>query len=41
VPRIFEETIIGGRVLADLVIDDAWLNTKGKGPGAAEPDSRM
>lgn len=39
VPRIFDETIIGGRVLADLVIDDAWLNTKGKGPSTIGPDS--
>jgi len=36
VPRILDETIIGGRVLADLLIDDAWpLNTKGKGPASA------
>jgi len=32
VSRIVEQTIIGGRILDDLLIDDAWLNTKGKGP---------
>ena len=32
VPRIVAETIIGGRVLEDLQIDEAWLNTKGRGP---------
>lgn len=32
VPRIIEETILGGRILPDLLIDDAWLNTKGRGP---------
>jgi (2Fe-2S) ferredoxin len=32
VPRILDETVVGGRVLADLVIEAAWLNTKGKGP---------
>lgn len=38
VPRIVEETIIHGRVLEDLVIPDAWLNTKGKGPaGTSKP----
>lgn len=41
VPRILDETIIGGRVLADLLIDDAWLNTKGKGPSARDQDSPM
>lgn len=30
VPRIIEETIIGGRVLEDLLIEDELLNTKGK-----------
>ncbi len=28
VPRIVEETIVGGRVLADLLIADEKLNTK-------------
>lgn len=32
VPRIIEETVIGGRVIEDLLIPDDWLNTKGKGP---------
>lgn len=32
VPRIIEETVIGGRVLSDLLISDEWLNTKGRGP---------
>ena len=32
VPRIVEETIIGGRVLEDLRIPDQCLNTKGKVP---------
>jgi (2Fe-2S) ferredoxin len=32
VPRIVEETIIGGRVLAELQIPDACLNTKGQVP---------
>jgi (2Fe-2S) ferredoxin len=32
VPRIVEETLIGGRVLDDLVIDDSLLNTRGRGP---------
>ncbi|MBI2825868.1 MAG: (2Fe-2S) ferredoxin domain-containing protein [Planctomycetia bacterium] len=30
VPRIIDETIIGGRVIADLVIADQCLNTKGQ-----------
>lgn len=30
VPRIVEETVIGGRVLEDLLIPDEQLNTKGK-----------
>ena len=29
VERIVEETVIGGRILADLLIDEAMLNTKG------------
>lgn len=32
VPRILDETVIGGRVLNDLLIDESLLNTKGKGP---------
>jgi len=32
VPRIIEETIVAGRVLADLLIPDKMLNTKGRGP---------
>lgn len=32
VARIVEETVMGGRVLEDLLIDDQWLNTKGQGP---------
>lgn len=34
VPRIVEETVIQGRVLDDLLIPDAWLNTKGQGPAS-------
>jgi len=30
VPRIVEETVVGGRVLEDLLIADERLNTKGK-----------
>jgi (2Fe-2S) ferredoxin len=30
VPRIIEETIVGGRVIEELVIPDEKLNTKGK-----------
>jgi (2Fe-2S) ferredoxin len=37
VPRIVEETIIGGRILEDLQIPDAWLNTRGRGPGDPPP----
>jgi (2Fe-2S) ferredoxin len=32
VPRIVAETVVGGRVLEDLRIPDACLNTKGKVP---------
>lgn len=32
VERIIDETVIGGRVIADLRIPDEWLNTKGHGP---------
>jgi len=34
VERILDETVIGGRILEDLVIPDELLNTKGKGPAA-------
>jgi (2Fe-2S) ferredoxin len=33
VERIVEETVVGGRILDDLLIQDEWLNTKGQGPG--------
>ena len=32
VPRILDETVVGGQVLADLAIDPAALNTKGQVP---------
>lgn len=32
VDRILDETVIGGRVLHDLLIPDEMLNTKGRGP---------
>ena len=32
VERIIDETIVGGRVLDDLLIAGEMLNTKGKGP---------
>lgn len=32
VPRIVEETVVGGRVLADLLIPDDCLNSKGRVP---------
>jgi (2Fe-2S) ferredoxin len=32
VPRIVAETVVGGRILSDLQIPDACLNTKGKVP---------
>jgi (2Fe-2S) ferredoxin len=32
VPRIIDETIIGGRVIKELVIPEECLNTKGKIP---------
>ena len=38
VPRIIEETVINGRVIEDLRIDDSWLNTKGRGPFKSESD---
>ncbi|HUS37921.1 MAG: (2Fe-2S) ferredoxin domain-containing protein [Pirellulales bacterium] len=31
VPRIIDETVVGGRILKDLLIDDARLNARGKG----------
>ena len=37
VERILDETIIGGRVLSDLLIPDAILNTKGRGPQPSGP----
>ncbi len=37
VPRIVEETVVRGRVLEDLTIDEAWLNTKGRGPREPGP----
>ncbi len=42
VPRIVEETIVGGRILTDLLIPDACLNTKGRVPwrrGATPTDA--
>ena len=36
VPRIIDETILGGRILDDLLIDDDMLNTKGRGRSATE-----
>ena len=35
VPRIIDETIVGGRVLEDLLIPDELLNTKG---GRSRPE---
>lgn len=32
VPRIIEQTVIGGEIIEDLLIDEEWLNTKGCGP---------
>lgn len=40
VPRIIEETVLGGRVLEDLLLPDDWLNTKGRGPGDPLTDHR-
>src|SRR6185437_7892560 len=39
VPRIVEETILGGRIVEDLRIPDDWLNTRGKGPNPDPPAS--
>ena len=39
VPRIVEETIIQGRIVPDLQISDAWLNTRGRGPSEPPPAS--
>ncbi len=33
VARILDETVVGGRILPDLLIPDELLNTKGKGGG--------
>lgn len=39
VPRIVEETICQGRIIQELLIPDAMLNTKGRGPQAtSNPD---
>lgn len=32
VPRIVEETLVAGRILEELQIAPAWLNTRGLGP---------
>ena len=32
VPRIIDETVVGGRVIPELQIPDECLNTKGKVP---------
>jgi (2Fe-2S) ferredoxin len=45
VPRIIEETIVGGRILADLLIPAEKLNCREKAPSAAPspgepPDSK-
>ena len=37
VPRIIEETVVQGRILSDLRIPDACLNTKGKVPWQRGP----
>lgn len=37
VGRIIDETVVGGRIVEDLAIDGAWLNTKGRGPADARP----
>ena len=34
VARIIDETIVGGRILADLLIPDEKLNAKAKSPGS-------
>ena len=41
VQRIIEETILGGRLLEDLLIPDDLLNTKGQRPAAGDgqPDT--
>jgi (2Fe-2S) ferredoxin len=41
VPRIIEETVIGGRILNDLLISDDWLNTKGRGPSGSGESKTM
>jgi (2Fe-2S) ferredoxin len=40
VPRIVAETVIGGRILEDLVIPPECLNTKGKVPWNRPSDSK-
>jgi (2Fe-2S) ferredoxin len=39
VPRIVEETVCNGLVLEDLLIPNAMLNTKGRGPNPADAAS--
>jgi (2Fe-2S) ferredoxin len=39
VPRIIEETVVGGRVLEDLLISDEVLNTKGAGKPSSKSDA--
>ena len=39
VPRIIEETVLGGRILEDLLIPDEVLNTKGAGRPKREEES--
>jgi (2Fe-2S) ferredoxin len=41
VPRIVEETVIGGRILADLRIPDESLNSKGKIPWKRTPGAAV
>ena len=38
VPRIIDETVIGGRVLEDLLIPEEVLNTKGAGKLSSDTD---
>ena len=40
VPRIIEETVVGGRVIEELLIADEHLNTKGAG-SKSPPDSAV
>ena len=32
VDRIIDQTIVGGKIIDELLIPDSMLNTKGKGP---------